>query len=319
MMRARSTMKSAKSPGLDRRAFCHRFCQSLAGAAALTALAGRATAANKWQPRYVLASCMYGKAPLAEIISQVKPAGAVALDIWPAPHGNQREQVDQLGTERFAELLRDNDTQLAMVTRFDLGPFKLQDEIPVASKLGAKLIVCGAVGPTGLSGEELKVAVAAFVEKLKPTLEVAARHGVTIGIENHDQNLIESSDSMRYLADLCEGRPLGVALAPYHMPQDAAPVATLIRDLGPRLVHFYAWQHGRGSRMKQPRADELLQLPGRGPLDFQPIMAALAKIDYARFTEIFMHPFPRGVPILDTTAEVTAEINRAREYLARLV
>ena len=28
-----------------------------------------------------------------------------------------------------------------------------------------------------------------------------------------------------------------------------------------------------------------------------------------------MHPVPRGVPILETTAKVTAEINRARAYL----
>jgi hypothetical protein len=28
-----------------------------------------------------------------------------------------------------------------------------------------------------------------------------------------------------------------------------------------------------------------------------------------------MHPTPRGIPILPTAAEVTAEINRARQYL----
>ena len=28
-----------------------------------------------------------------------------------------------------------------------------------------------------------------------------------------------------------------------------------------------------------------------------------------------MHPVPRGIPILPTTAETTAEINRARAYL----
>ena len=28
-----------------------------------------------------------------------------------------------------------------------------------------------------------------------------------------------------------------------------------------------------------------------------------------------MHPVPRGIPILDTAEEVTAEINRARRYL----
>jgi hypothetical protein len=37
-----------------------------------------------------------------------------------------------------------------------------------------------------------------------------------------------------------------------------------------------------------------------------------------RYTEIFMHPVPRGIPILPTAAETTAEIVRAREYLEGL-
>ena len=31
---------------------------------------------------------------------------------------------------------------------------------------------------------------------------------------------------------------------------------------------------------------------------------------------IFMHPVPRGVPILESVAEITAEVNRARSHLA---
>lgn len=37
------------------------------------------------------------------------------------------------------------------------------------------------------------------------------------------------------------------------------------------------------------------------------------------WTEIFMHPVPRGIPILPTADEVIAEINRSRQYLARCV
>ncbi|MCA9443401.1 MAG: sugar phosphate isomerase/epimerase, partial [Candidatus Omnitrophica bacterium] len=60
---------------------------------------------------------------------------------------------------------------------------------------------------------------------------------------------------------------------------------------------------------------EMKQLPGYGELDFVPILAALKKINYAGWTSIFMHPVPRGIPILPTAAEVTAAINRSREYL----
>ena len=81
---------------------------------------------------------------------------------------------------------------------------------------------------------------------------------------------------------------------------------------------FYAWQHGMGCSKKLPKEQELLQMPGRGELDFAPLLSALASVDYQGWTEIFMHPVPRGIPILETTAEVTAEINRSRAYLAKL-
>ncbi len=92
----------------------------------------------------------------------------------------------------------------------------------------------------------------------------------------------------------------------------------MIEDLGPKLVHFYAWQYGKGCFEKLPKSEELLQLPGRGPLDFGPLMAALKKVGYTGWTEVFMHPVPRGIPILPTAEEVTAEVNRARAYLDRL-
>ena len=56
-------------------------------------------------------------------------------------------------------------------------------------------------------------------------------------------------------------------------------------------------------------------MPGRGPLDFRPVMLALKRIDYDGWVEVFMHPVPRGIPILPTAGEVTAEINRARAYI----
>jgi len=79
---------------------------------------------------------------------------------------------------------------------------------------------------------------------------------------------------------------------------------------------FYAWQHGNGCMTRLPKQEELLQLPGRGPLDFTPLLKALREIQYQGWTEIFMHPVPRGIPILETAEEVTNEINRSREYLA---
>lgn len=96
-------------------------------------------------------------------------------------------------------------------------------------------------------------------------------------------------------------------------------MAELISQLGNSIQMFYAWQHGMGCMKKLPKQQELLQMPGRGELDFAPLVRALKRIQYSGWTEIFMHPFPRGVPILDSVAEVTTEINRSRKYLDAIV
>ncbi len=261
---------------------------------------------------YILASPMYGTAPLAEVLAEVKPTGAQAVDIWPRPHADHREQVAELGLEKFAELLRHHGVQLGLITRYDLGPYGLQDELRVLQKLGGKVIVTGARGAPGATPREQ---VRAFVESLRPHVAVAEELGLKLGIENHSRSLIDSPETIRYFAEFAKSPHLGIALAPYHLPQQEDLIAKLITDLGESLVHFQAWQYGHGCMTILPKQEELLQLPGRGTLDFAPILKALQTIRYRGYTEIFMHPTPRGIPILETTATVTAEINRARAYL----
>lgn len=300
--------------------------QSLRQAAAVLAaglsarwLAAEDASAAPFRLRYIVGSCLYGYTPLAEILPEVARVGATAIDIWPMIHGNQREQLDELGEARFAELLRERQVTLGCITQYKLGPFGLQDELPLAKRLGCGLIVTGDPGPRNLTGDDLKAGVSRFVEQMRPHLESAAEAGVTIAIENHSGKMINTPDSIRWLVELCPDPRLGVALAPYHLPQDPQLLAGLIRDLGDRLQMFYAWQHGMGCMEKLPKDQELLQLPGRGELDFAPLLGALREIKYRGWTEIFMHPVPRGVPILEPTSAVTAEINRSREYLERLL
>lgn len=274
-----------------------------------------------FQFHYMLPSSMYGYTDLQTLVGEVKKIGADAIDLWPKVHGNQREQLDEMGEEKFAELLKQHGVRLGCLTQYKLGPFGLQDEMRLAQRLGCRLIVTGGSGPARLAGAELKRAVAEFVEKMKPHLETAEETGVTIAIENHGSNLIDSPDAVKWLVELRPSKHLAVALAPYHLQQDETLIAQLIRDLGSAIAIFYAWQHGKGSMPedKLTKEEELLQLPGRGPLDFRPLIAALRDIDYRGWTEIFMHPVPRGSAILPTTDAVTAEINRSRKYLAGLV
>jgi sugar phosphate isomerase/epimerase len=223
-----------------------------------------------------------------------------------------------MGEAAFAELLAKHDLTLGCITQYKLGPFGLADEMRLAQRLGCKTIVTGAVGPRGLGGGELKSAVSDFLEKMRPHLKIAEQTGVTIAIENHANNLIDSPDAIRWLAELSPSTNLGIALAPYHLQQDPEMIANLIGDIGDRMTVFYAWQHGNGSMTAQPKETELLQMPGRGDLDFGPIVASLRKINYQGWTEIFMHSYPRGTAILDSIDAVTTEVKRGASYMNRL-
>lgn len=269
--------------------------------------------------QYIVASCMYGYMYVGEILPEVSKCGASHIDIWPKRHGNQREQLHDMGEELFLSMLEKHQLQVGCLTQYPLGPFKLQEDMKLAKRLGCPLIITAGTGQKGLAGAELKKAVATFAENMKSHLAVAEENSVTIAIENHANDLFETADGIRYLNELRPSKSLGIALAPYHLPQDAEQLAALIRELGDSLKMFYAWQHGDGCMTKLPKEQELLQLPGRGPLDFGPLVKALVDIKYQGWTEIFMHPVPRGIPILETAPEVTTEINKSREYLAGLL
>jgi sugar phosphate isomerase/epimerase len=290
--------------------------QASVASLAMAAGAKRTQASESpFQFRYLLGSCLYGYEDVRKILPEVSRTGATAIDLWPKVHGNQREQLTELGEPAFTELLQQHGIELGCITQYPLGPFGLQEEMRLAKRLGCKTIVTGGKGPTNLKGKELKKAVADFVELMKPHLAVAEECGVTIAIENHAKNLIDHPDSLRYLAELKTSPNLGIAFAPYHLPQDEELLSKLLREIFPAVAVFYAWEHGHGCTTKLPKEEELMQMPGRGSLSFQSMVAVLQELNYRGWTEIFMHPFPRGIPILDTTPEVTTEINRARNYL----
>ena len=273
--------------------------------------------ASPFQLNFILASAMYGYADVRQVTAEVKKTGADALDIWPKVHGNQREQIDEMGIEQFAQLLQQHAVRLGCITCYRLGPLNLRTEMQLAARIGGKgvVLVTGAHGPQDLQGDELKLAVRRFAEEMKPHTEAAETTGCIVAIENHTHSLIHSPDSIRWFGELPKSPNLGLALAPHHLPQDPQLIAKLAEELGSGVKFFYAQQHGMGSQTKLPKEQEMLQMPGRGPLDFRPILAALRKINYQGYTEIFMHPVPRGVPILDSTDAITNEINRARRYL----
>ncbi len=289
---------------------------AIAAASAVGAVARAEDAKQDFKLNYIVSSCMYGKMKLAEILPEVSKTGASDIDIWCLVHGDQREQIEAMGHDAFQALLKKHDISASVFTRYPLGPFRLQEEMKIVKQFGCKAIVCGSSGPREPSGAEAKAGVKAFLEKMKPHVAAAEEQGITIAVENHARQLLYTPDSIRYFADMNKSQHLGLAFAPHHLYKYVEEMPKLIEHLGPSLAFFYAQEHGKGSHVKLPKKQEMMQMPGfGGGLDYRPLLAALRKINYQGFTEIFMHPVPRGVPILPTATEITAAINKSRAYL----
>lgn len=293
------------------------FLRALPGAAFLPLIAQSAPAADTFKLRYILSSAMYGEMPLDVILPEVAKTGAEAIDIWCRVHGNQREQITEMGDEVFASLLQKHRVQLGVSTRYPLGPFRLQEEMAWVKKMGGKIVLCGSPGPKEPEGAAAKTAVLKFLEDMKPHIARAEEIGVVIAIENHNNQAIYHPDSLRYFAELNTSAHIGIAFAPHHLHRWADQIPTLLKELGSKQIPFmYFQEHSEGIAAKVPKEIEMRQMPGfGGGLDYGPIVKTLREIRYAGYVEIFMHPTPRGIPILPTAGEITDAINKSRNYV----
>lgn len=269
--------------------------------------------------RYVLNSAMFGEMPLADILPEIKKTGAESIDIWRRKHGNQREQIEEMGDDACKALLREHDAKISMSTCYPLGPTGLQEEMVWLRQYGGKIIVTGSgkYPDSEPSGAAAKAQVKVMLETMKPHVAKAEENGVTIALENHIKQLLHHPDSLRYFAEFNKSPHLGIAFAPHHLHPWESEIPPLIRDLGDANIPFmYFQEHSEGIFKKAPKEIEMQQLPGYGGgLDYKLIVSALRNIKYTGLVEIFMHPIPRGIPILPTVNEITAAINKSRIYI----
>ncbi len=299
---------------MDRRKACQLIGASLASPAFLEA------AESSFQLRYVLSSAMFGDMPLDSVLGQVAEAGCESVDIWRKGHATHREQIEEMGDDAFQALLKKHGTKMSVSTCYPLGPFKQDDEMRWVNKNGGSMTVCGSggMGEKDPVGAEAKRQVQAFFEKLKPHYELAEELGVTMAIENHKNAMLSSPDSIRYFVELNPSKNVGIAFAPHHLHDAIEEIPKLIRECGKENLPFFYFQEYHLSS-KQPMAteEELKQMPGFGSLDYVPILEALREVKFEGLSEIFMHPTPRGTPILDTAEEISAAINQSRAYLTK--
>ena len=217
------------------------------------------------------------------------------MDIWSAydkcPHLD--DAVTRLGPSGLKALLAKHHLQLCAFSVY-VGGYPKYAEL--LGGVGGGVAIQGSAGPC--KPEELTAKMRAFLESLKPLIELAEKHNSHLAIENHGNALLDGPDSFKAFVDLNTSPRVGLALAPYHLQASGASVPEVIRICGRQLLFFYAWQN-------QP---EMGQLPGHGPTDFTPWLRALAQVNY----EGHVNPFMHGHVELDT---MSAALAKSRDYL----
>jgi sugar phosphate isomerase/epimerase len=217
---------------------------------------------------------------MEEACQRIAALGFPAIDIWSAhagcPHLDDVQK--RLGPEGLKELLARHKLKLYALSVY-AGGYPRYAEL--LGKAGGGVAVRGSAG--ACKPDELAARMKDFLKSLEPEAELAGKHDSYLAIENHGGSLLCSLDSFKAFTDLNKNPRLGIALAPYHLQAIKASVEEAIAIAGPQLFFFYAWQNAPGTQ----------QLPGIGPTDFAPWIAALAKSGYRWYVNPFMHDEPK--------------------------
>ena len=123
-----------------------------------------------------------------------------------------------------------------------------------------------------------------LADGLGPLLDEAERLGVTVALEPEPGMLIDTMDRFDAILHRLEGSKLGLTLDVGHLEcQGETPADEVIRRFASRLVNVHIEDMRRG-------VHEHLMF-GEGQIDFPPIFAALAEIDYSHgiYVELSRH------------------------------
>jgi sugar phosphate isomerase/epimerase len=272
------------------------FLALAAGAAAgpMAALAADPAPAP-WRLRLSTSSIHFKDLPIEQACERIAALGFEAIDIWCAydncPHLD--DVLNRLGPEGLQQLLARTRLKLFAFSTY-LGGYPKYAEL--LGRAGGGVAIQGSTGPCPPA--ELTQRMRAFLESLKPQVELAEKHNSYIAMENHGTALLDSPDSFKAFVELNRSPRLGLALAPYHLQSINASVPDTIRIAGSQLFFFYAWQN----------SPDMGQLPGHGPADFGPWLAALAEIRYRGYVNPFRHGHVEAGKMADALA-------KSRDYL----
>lgn len=282
---------------LDRRAFMRSGAAAATGiAAGMVAPPGvQAGPRTGWKMQLSCSSINFSSLPIEKAVARIAALGFDAIDIWSAhagcPHLDDVRQ--RLGPDGLKQLLEKHHLRLYAFSVYRGGYPRYAELLGAA---GGGVAVRGSTGPA--DAPQLTAAMKRLLESLKPLLDLAEKHDSYLAIENHGNALLHSIDSFKAFVDLNRHPRLGIALAPYHIQTFGGSVEEAIAICGRQLLFFYAWQRGQGTD----------QLPGIGPTDCTPWLAALAKVEFRWPVNPFMHHEPEP-------EAMSRALARSRDYL----
>ncbi|MBN1419613.1 MAG: sugar phosphate isomerase/epimerase [Planctomycetes bacterium] len=269
--------------GVTRRAFVRGLAAAGLAAGFGAGIEGRgaeeAAKAPPWRMRLSTSSIHYMQLPIEKACERIAALGFEAIDIWSAHDGcpHLDDVQKRLGPEGLVALLAKNGLKLCAFSVYQGGYAKYAE---LLGKAGGGVAIQGSAGPCPPA--ELAARMRAFLDGLAPLADLAEKYDSYLAIENHGNALLHTLDSFKAFVDANRSKRIGIALAPYHLQAIGASVEEAIAISGSQLLFFYAWQ----------RSPDMKQLPGHGPTDMTPWIAALAKIRYPRHVNPFMHGHP---------------------------
>jgi sugar phosphate isomerase/epimerase len=288
-----------KTLPLSRRQFVRSVAGAALGTRVVTLRGGTAQAApqrpDRWAMRLSTSSIHYLHLPIEKACAEIAKLDFEAIDIWSAHVGcpHLDDVAKRLGPDGLKRVLNANQLKLFAFSVYRGGYARYAK---LLGQVGGGVAVRGSSGPC--TSAELTQRMRKFLAGLQPEIELAQQYDSYLAIENHGNALLNSLDSFKAFVDLNRSPRLGIALAPYHVQRGGESVVEAIRITGRQLRFFYAWQQGSG----------VAQLPGHGPTDFVPWIAALAQVAYRGYVNPFMH----GDLAPDA---MSAALARSRDYL----
>ena len=266
-----------------------------ATAVLLPSLSDGAEKPQRWQMKLSTSTIQFTRLPVEEAFERIAKLGFDAVDVWSAhancPHLD--DVANRLGAKGLVECAKKNEIALYAYSVYRGGYPKYAKLIGEA---GGGVAIHGAT--KACKPAELTAKMKAYLESMTPEIELAEQYDSYIALENHGGNILNTLDGLKAFVDNNKSKRLGIALAPFHLQGAKVPVPEAISVVGDQLFFFYAWQRAKGTE----------QLPGIGPTDFTPWIAALAEIDYKWYVNPFMHHEPEPDAMVEA-------LEKSRQYL----